>query len=65
MQKLGLTKDMTKCESLVTANLAGMISGFLIGYGTCCLMRRFMKHRNSLRCRAKRAFKTIEDTMSL
>jgi hypothetical protein len=55
----------SKKTAMLMSNLAGMISGIALGITASCLVKRYLKDRNSLKGKAKRAFKTIEDTISM
>lgn len=55
----------SKRAALMMSNLAGMISGIAIGAAGTCMLKRYYKNRNSLKSRAKKAFKTIEDTIAM
>lgn len=52
-------------NALLISNIAGMISGILIGITAICLVTECIRRRNSVRCKAKRAFKTIENKISV
>lgn len=55
----------SKRNALIISNVAGMISGMCIGYAAACSMRNYMTNRNSLRNKAKKAFRTIEKRIPL
>ncbi len=55
----------SRTSALFLANAAGMISGIIIGVVGACMLKKHMANRNSLKNRAKRAFKTIEDTIAM
>lgn len=50
-------------NALIISNIVGMISGILIGITAVCLVASCMRRKKSMRCRAKKAFKTIENKM--
>ncbi len=52
-------------NALLISNIAGMISGILIGITAVCLITDCVRRRNSVRRRAKKAFKTIENKISV
>lgn len=55
----------SKRNALIISNIAGMISGILIGITAVCLVTECTRRKNSVRCKAKRAFKTIESKMAV
>ena len=59
--------DMIKNNktAMLISNIAGMVSGILLGFAGACMIARYTRSRNNLRNRAKKAFRTIENTLSM
>jgi len=55
----------SKKSAVMMPNIAGMISGMMLGFAAACMVKKYYKDKNSLRSRAKKAFRTIENSISL
>ncbi|PKM62509.1 MAG: hypothetical protein CVU97_05050 [Firmicutes bacterium HGW-Firmicutes-21] len=55
----------SKKSAMLMSNIAGMISGILLVMAGAYILKRRHANNNSLRSKAKRAFKTIEDTIAM
>lgn len=60
-----LEKLKSRKDALLISNIAGMISGILLGAAAVCVVMNCMKRKRSVKRRAKRAFKTIENKMQV
>ncbi|HBR32132.1 MAG TPA: hypothetical protein DD733_08630 [Clostridiales bacterium] len=52
-------------SAMMMSNIAGMITGLMLGFVGACFLHKVRKNQKSLKNRAKKAFKTIENTISL
>jgi len=60
-----LEKLKSRKDALILSNIAGMVSGFLLGAAAVFAVMQCMKRKKSIRCRAKKAFRTIENRMQV
>lgn len=51
--------------ALLMSNIVGMISGMMLGIAGAILLTKYQRNQKTLKNRAKKAFKAIENTISL
>ncbi|HAN20663.1 MAG: hypothetical protein A2Y15_04455 [Clostridiales bacterium GWF2_36_10] len=63
MQLMNMLKS--KNPKFIVMNIIGIVTGMVVMFSAACMIRRYLMNRNSLRSRARKAFRTMGDKIPL